>query len=61
MQRLMRQMTDGKQTGEEQKDSEQTCERGICDPLRVNRFSSFLQADGIKHEAYPNASQKWQC
>jgi len=57
MHRPMRQVTDGKQAREEQKDSEQTCERGICDPLRVNRFSSFLQAQPIKHEACLKASQ----
>jgi len=58
MHQAMSGMADGKQTGEEQQDSEQTCECGICNPLRANRFSPFLQALPIKHVAAPNASLK---
>jgi hypothetical protein len=58
MNQAMRDVTDGKKPGEEQQDSEQTRECGICDPLRANRFSSFLQAEAIKHEACPRASVK---
>ena len=51
-------MADRKQTGEEQQDSEQTCECGICHPLRANRFSSFLQALPVKHDTTRGASPK---
>ena len=58
MHQAMRGMTGGKQTGEEQQDGEQTCEGGICYPLRANRFSPFLQAQSINHVTTPSASPK---
>jgi len=58
MNQAMRNMADGKQSGEEEQNSEQTCEGGISGPLRTNRFSSFLQAEAVKHEACLRASQK---
>jgi len=33
MHRLVRKVANGKQSGEEQQDSEQTCKRGIGNPL----------------------------
>jgi hypothetical protein len=51
-------VTDGQQAGEEQQNSEQTCERGIGHPIRANRFSSFLQALLINHDAVWCASLK---
>jgi len=58
MNQAMRNVADGKKPGEEQEDREQACKCGIYDPLRANRFSSFLQARPINHEAHPSASSK---
>jgi len=52
-------MADSKQAGEKQQDGEQTCECGICNPIRANRFSSFLQATSVKHVAARSASAKF--
>jgi hypothetical protein len=52
-------MVDSKQAGEKQQDGEQTCECGICNPTRANRFSSFLQATSVKHVAPRSASAKF--
>jgi len=55
----MSSMADSKQAGEKQQDGEQTCECGICNPIRANRFSSFLQATSVKHVAARSASAKF--
>jgi hypothetical protein len=56
MRPTMRRVADGKQPGEEQQDREQTRECGVCDPLRVNRFSSFLQA--LVNQPLPSPERK---
>jgi hypothetical protein len=58
MHQTMGSVTDGKETREEQQDGEQTCKRGMNSPLSDDRFSSFLQAVPINHDATQSASPK---